>query len=114
MLICMCDDALSNRDPRVASVSSLVCVPPVTSTGGMCRACVYKVSFIRTSGRASIPVPSVTSHRSAQCDSRHTATIMGTRRTASSYEDAVADHTAAADHSSLALGSAVLIGREMQ
>ena len=39
---------------------------------------------------------------------------MGTRRTASSYEDAVADHTAAADHSSLALGSAVLIGREMQ
>ena len=37
---------------------------------------------------------------------------MGTRRTASSYEDAVADHTAAADHSSLALGSAVLIGRE--
>ena len=39
---------------------------------------------------------------------------MGTRRTASSYEDAVADHTAAADHSSLALGSAILIGREMQ
>ena len=35
-------------------------------------------------------------------------------QTASSYEDAVADHTAAADHSSLALGSAVLIGREMQ
>ena len=31
-----------------------------------------------------------------------------------SYEGAVADHTAAADHSSLALGSAVLIGREMQ
>ena len=34
---------------------------------------------------------------------------MGTRRTASSYEDAVADHTAAADHSSLALGSAVYL-----
>ena len=111
----MCVDALSNRDPRVACVSSLVCVPPVTSTGGTaCVGHVYKVSFLRTSGRASIPVPSVTSHRSAQCDSRHTATIMGTRRTASSYEDAVADHTAAADHSSLALGSAVLIGREMQ
>ena len=76
---------------------------------------MYKVSFIRTSGRASIRTECYyLTSGSAQCDSRHTATIMGTRRTASSYEDAVADHTAAADHSSLALGSAVLIGREMQ
>ena len=56
-------------------------------------------------------------HLTSQCtvrQSAHSNHYGDTTHCVESYEGAVADHTAAADHSSLALGSAVLIGREMQ
>ena len=79
---------------------------------------MYKVSFIRTSGRASI-ISRTECYLTSQCtvrQSAHSNHYGDSTHCTSSYEDAVADHTAAADHSSLALGSAVLtcIGREMQ